>query len=38
MELRFDAILCSNLRTKIMMRAIWNVHASRMFPTPDLTS
>jgi len=23
--------------TKILMRAIWNVHAGRRFPTPDLT-
>jgi len=30
MALRFDAILCSNLRTKFLMRAISNVHSDRI--------
>jgi len=32
MELRFDAMLYSNLVTKSMMRAISNVHAGRIWP------
>jgi len=37
MLLRFDAMLWPNLTwvTKILMRAISNVHAGRRFPTPD---
>jgi len=41
-ELRFDTMLYSNLVAKILMRAISNVHASRIwpagrrFPTPNL--
>ena len=34
MELRFDAILCSNLRTKILIWTLSNVHAGRRLPTP----
>jgi len=42
MGLHFDAMLCSNLVTKILMRAMSNVHvghswpAGRRFPTPDI--
>jgi len=36
MELRFDAILLSKLGTKILMRAISNVHAGHRFPKPGL--
>jgi len=32
MELHFDAILCSNLVTQSLMRAIPNVHAGRISP------
>jgi len=34
MELRFDAILYSNLSNGILMRTISNVHAGRRFPPP----
>jgi len=37
MLLRFDTILCSNLRTKTLLRAISNVHTGRRFPTPGIT-
>jgi len=42
MDLRLDAMLYSNFAIKIMLRAIWNVNAGRIwpedcrFPTPDV--
>jgi len=36
MELHFDAMLHTSWVTKILMRAISNVHAGRRFPTPAL--
>jgi len=36
MELPFDAMLYSNLVTKILTKAASNFHAGRRFPTPAL--
>jgi len=36
MKLLFDTMIYSNLVTKILMRAISNVHAGRRFPTSVL--
>jgi len=38
MELRFDAMLNSDLGNKNSDKAISNVHAGRRFPTPNLSS
>jgi len=35
MELRFESLLCTLIwLTKILVRAVSNVHAGRRFPTP----